>query len=304
MPGERERPPFPPGLAVALAVASVSFAAPLFRLAAAPPLTATFWRLALAVALLLPFTRGAWQRWRRYGARAWGLVAATGVALALHFALWVESLGLTTVAAATSLVTMQAVFVALGGHFLLRDRLGGRHWVGVAVAVGGALTIAFSDAHGAAPQRWWGDVLALVAGLGSAVYLLVGRRLRSDRALVEYVVPVYAAAALALGIAALILRAPLTSGLDARSGTLFLLLAAVPMLGGHTLANWVLRYLPAHTVATWILLEPVGAALIAWVLPQIRETPPAATILGGFVILAGASLTIPRRPVVAEEPAG
>jgi drug/metabolite transporter (DMT)-like permease len=301
-------PRFPPALGVALAVLSVSFAAPLFKLAEAPPITASFWRLALATLLLLPFTAKAWPAWRRYTAREWGLTLASGVALGLHFGLWVWSLEYTSVAASTCLVTLQAVFVALGGHFLLGDRLGRAAWLGIAVAVAGAIAIALTD-HSTAPQpdkALLGDALALAGGLGSAAYLLIGRRLRATHGLVEYVVPVYAVSALTLLVALPVVGQPLAQ--DVRSATFayFVLLAAVPMLGGHTIANWVVRYIPAHTVAAWILLEPVGAALLAWAI--LAETPALGVLLGGVLVLAGAALTIPRRvapaAVVAAEPAG
>ena len=120
------KPAFPPALGVAIAVVSVSFAAPLFRLADAPAVTASFWRLAFATLILLPFTRSAWPAWRAYSGRDWLVIVAAGAALGAHFALWVTSLFYTTVAASTCLVTLQAVFVALGGHFVLGDRLHGR----------------------------------------------------------------------------------------------------------------------------------------------------------------------------------
>lgn len=302
-------PAFPPALGVAIAVVSVSFAAPLFRLADAPAVTASFWRLAFATLLLLPFSRSAWPAWRAYSGREWLVIVAAGVALGAHFALWVTSLFYTTVAASTCLVTLQAVFVALGGHFVLGDRLHGRGWLGVAIAVGGAIVIALADGSVAADSRraLLGDGLALLAGLGSAAYLLIGRRLRARRALVEYVTPVYAVAALALLAALPLLGQPLATGLPASAFIVFVLLAAVPMLGGHTMANWAVKYLPAHTVATWILLEPVGAALLAW--PLLDEVPHVGVALGGALVLAGAALTVPTRKAsatvaVATEPSG
>lgn len=322
-----ERPAFPPALGVAVAVACVSFAAPLFRLADAPAVTASLWRLAFAVLILLPFTRRACPAWRTYRARDWWLVVGTAVALAAHFALWVTSLQLTTVAAATVLVTLQAIFVALGGHFLLGDRLRPANWLGVAVAVAGGLVIAWPDVgallatrHGAdtdgiaaltSSRALLGDALALTAGLGSAAYMLIGRRLRATRGLIEYVVPVYAGAALALLAAALVLGQPVVAGLGSSNFLYFVLLAAVPMLGGHTVSNWVLKHVPAHTVATWILLEPVGAALVACLHPAIREVPSMWVLGGGAIVLLGAALTIPRNAktaqpsaAVASEPPG
>lgn len=302
------KPAFPPALGVALAVLSVSFAAPLFRLAEAPPITASFWRLALATLLLLPFTWRAWPVWRGYAARDWGITAASGIALGLHFGLWVWSLEYTSVAASTCLVTLQAVFVALGGHFLLGDRLKPSGWGGIALAILGAVAIAVTD-RSTAPQpgkALLGDALALAGGLGSAAYLLIGRRLRATRGLVEYVFPVYALAALTLLVALPMVGQAAFDGVGTRSFAFFVLLAAVPMLGGHTIANWVVRYIPAHTVATWILLEPVGAALIAW--GVLDEAPALGVLLGGALVLAGAALTIPRRgaaaDAVAAEPSG
>ncbi len=301
------RPAFPPALGVAVAVISVSFAAPLFTLAQAPAVTASFWRLALAVAILTPFTMHAWPAWRTYSRNDWGITTLAGVALALHFALWVTSLEYTSVAASTCLVTLQAVFVALGGHFLLGDRLTRVGWLGVGIACAGAFVIAVADGRLApdSARAMLGDLLALAAGLGSATYMLVGRRLRAHRGLVEYVFPVYLVAAVALLAALPLVQQPLVAGLGGENFLYFGLLAAVPMLGGHTVANWVLRYLPAHTIATWILLEPVGAALLAW--PILNQVPHGTVVAGGALVLTGAFLTIPKRGSgagAAAEPAG
>lgn len=302
------KPAFPPGLGVAVVVLSVSFAAPLFRLADAPALTASFWRLAFATLLLLPFTGRALAAWRDYSRHEWTLTILAGLMLGLHFALWVTSLFYTSVAASTCLVTLQAVFVALGGHFVLKDRLGRAAVLGILVAVAGAAVIAFTD-NATAPQpakAVLGDVLALAGGVASAIYFLVGRKVRATRGLIAYVVPVYAVAAVTLLAALPLVGQPVGTGLPLSSFIAFVLLAAVPMLGGHTVANWVVKHLPAHTVATWILLEPVGAALLAW--PLLDEVPHLGVIAGGVLVLSGAALTVPHRSAaavpVAAEPAG
>lgn len=298
-PGPGTAPLFPPALGLGLAVLSVSFAAPLFRLAEAPALTASFWRLAFAVLLLAPFAWRAVPAWRRYSVRDGLATFASGIALGAHFGLWVSSLFLTTVAASVALVTMQAVLVALGSHFLLRERLTARGWSGVALATIGAVTIAATDGLTApdSARALLGDLLAFLGGFGSATYMLIGRRLRQRHDLVTYVVPVYAIAALALAPFLLITGQPIGGDLTDTQFVYFVLLAAVPMLGGHTLANWCMRYLPAHTVATWILLEPAGAALLAW--PLLGEVPRAFVAVGGVLVLAGAWRTTRARPARA-----
>lgn len=283
-------------------VVSVSFAAPLFRFTDAPPVAASAWRMLLAVLLLAPWARGALPVWRGWGRREGAAVLGAGIALGLHFALWVTSLEYTTVAASTALVTLQAVFVAVGGH-LLGDRLGRLAWTGVLVAVAGAVAIAAGDGPlaGGSGRALLGDGLALAGGLGSALYLLVGRRMRAHTPLVAYVLPVYAVAAATLLALLPATGQSMLAGVGRHDLLVFVLLAAVPMLGGHTMANWTIRYLPAHVVATWILLEPVGAAILAWLL--LQEVPGWWVVAGGAVVLLGAALTVHGR-IVASEPAG
>jgi drug/metabolite transporter (DMT)-like permease len=62
-------------------------------------------------------------------------------------------------------------------------------------------------------------------------------------------------------------------------------LALGPQLIGHTAFNWSLRHLSATFVALAILGEPVGSAVLAWLIFEERVT---ALQLGGFgLLLAG-----------------
>lgn len=289
--GEADQSPrFPPYAGLAIAVLSVSFAAPLFRLADAPPLTASFWRLAVAVALLFFFIDR--SRWAAFTSRDWKLVIGSGLALGLHFGLWVTSLFYTTVAASVSLVTLQGVFVAIGSHFLLGEKLAKRAWIGVAIATVGASGIAALDAGAQDHRALLGDLLAFLGGLGSAAYMLIGRRLRQRHDTLTYAVPVYAVAAISLLPAMLLLGQPISPG-SSSNFIWFVLLAAVPMIGGHTLVNWCIKYIPASTAATWILLEPAGSTLLAW--PLLGEVPHLITVAGGVLVLIGAYLVTSRR---------
>jgi drug/metabolite transporter (DMT)-like permease len=89
---------------------------------AAPALAVAFWRTAGGAVALAPLavraeTRGAGSASRRDHR----LLALSGLALALHFALFQGSLALTTVASAVTLATMSPIFVALGSRWLLEE---------------------------------------------------------------------------------------------------------------------------------------------------------------------------------------
>jgi drug/metabolite transporter (DMT)-like permease len=71
-------------------------------------------------------------------------------------------------------------------------------------------------------------------------------------------------------------------------------LAAGPMLLGHTGMNWALGHLPAFIVNLTTLGEPIGATILAAILPGIAEVPGGATVLGGGLVLAGVLLAARR----------
>ncbi|MDP2919009.1 MAG: DMT family transporter, partial [Dehalococcoidia bacterium] len=93
-----------------------------------------------------------------------------------------------------------------------------------------------------------------------------------------------------LSAAVFLMAAVLITGqkLQGYSGTtylMFILLALVPQLVGHTSLNWALKYMPATIVTVAVLGEPVGATLLAWSI--LGEAPKVVEIIGGLLILAG-----------------
>ena len=81
-----------------------------------------------------------------------------------------------------------------------------------------------------------------------------------------------------------------------REMMIFAGMALGPMLLGHTGFNFALRYLPAYVVSLVAIAEPIGATVLAAVLPGIGERPSAATVLGGMVVLAGIVLASRSKP--------
>ena len=129
----------------------------------------------------------------------------------------------------------------------------------------------------------------------------IGRRLRATLDIWPYVALVYGSCLVMLVIFAVSVHAPMF-GQPRRELEIFFALAVGPMLLGHTGLNWALKYLPAYVVNLTTLGEPVGATLLAAALPAIREVPPAATFIGGALILAGVYAAA-RAPRTAPVPA-
>ena len=80
---------------------------------------------------------------------------------------------------------------------------------------------------------------------------------------------------------------------DSGELTLFLLMAIVPTIFGHTMFNYALKKVPAHIVSTSVLGEPVGASLLAYLLLP-GEVPSAWIMLGGALVVGGLYIVLTR----------
>jgi len=280
-----DKPGFSPNLAILVSILAVSTASILIRLSEAPPITIAAYRMVLSTLILAPFyvRGGGLGRLRDMDGRRRLSLVAIGVVLAVHFASWITSLSLTSVASSVVFVHIDPIFVVLVSHFLLGERATRRTALGVAIALAGATIIALGD-MGAVAGSLYGDALALLGGVMLGIYIMGGRHLRQSLDLVSYVTPVYATAALVLLAASVVTGSPLT-GYPASEYVIFLAIAVVPMIFGHTVYNWALRYVSAPIVSLSLLGEPVGASLLAYLI--LGEAPGQMVVLGGVVTLTG-----------------
>ena len=282
----------PASIVLALALIGVSFAGPLVRLSHAHPLAIAIWRLGFALVIIAValVTTGSWRQWKRLDRAGILIAVGAGVMLALHFWAWNSSVSMTSVSASVVLVNMQPALVALLSALWLREPPTREQWMGIGIAVVGACIVALPDMmtqEGAITGRaLLGDALALAGGLTAAFYFVAGRRLRVTLDIWPYVALVYGTCFVTLLVFAASVHAPVLDQ-PPRELAIFLALAIGPMLFGHTGLNWALKYLPAYVVNLTLLGEPVGATLLAAVLPGIREVPGVATVVGGALIVAG-----------------
>jgi drug/metabolite transporter (DMT)-like permease len=291
--------------ALAVAVVAVSTSAILVRWSAAPSVVKAFYRVLFTTALLLPWALTRYRsEFRAIRGRDLFVAGLTGVALALHFVSWFESLRHTSVAASVTLVQSQPLFVAVGAWALLDERLTRRMVVGILVALAGAAAMSLGDPVLAAlglvdvdaslkGTSSYGNLLALGGALMYAAYVLAGRSLRQRVSLVPYVVVVYLACTAVLLVIAVGQGATLVD-YPRREWLLFLGMAVGPGIFGHTVINWALAHVESGVVSVSLLGEPVGSTLLAMlVLPG--EIPTPTTVVGGAVVLFGIYLTAAAR---------
>ncbi|ELZ07981.1 DMT family transporter [Natrialba aegyptia] len=280
-----------PYAALAFAIFAASTSAILVRWSHAPSSVAALYRVVFTTALVAPI---ALYRHRdefgRLARRDVGFAVVAGVALAVHFAAWFESLNHTSVAASVTLVQTQPLFVALGAGLVLGERVSRETVVGLAIAIVGAAAMSLGDA-GEAPlsdATMYGNALAVLGAVTVAGYVLAGRSIRQRVSLFPYVTVVYTACAATL-VALVGVQGHDFVAYSAREWLLFLGMAIGPGVFGHTVVNWVLEYLESVVVSVAWLGEPVGATVLA--LALLTEVPDLITVLGGLVVLAGIYVT-------------
>jgi drug/metabolite transporter (DMT)-like permease len=274
-------------LVLVIGVISVAFAAIFIRLAEAPSIVIAAYRLSLAALVIAPFALTRARRelfhlsWRDIL-----LALCSGAFLALHFALWIASLRYTTVTSSVVLVTISPIFVAVASYLLFREKITRRILSGIAVSIIGAVIIGFNSWQlGGASVK--GSVLAFLGAMAIAGYLLIGRKLRQKMGLLSYIFLTYASAAIILLVWSLIVGGSLT-GYSGKTYLMFVLLALIPQLVGHSSFNWSLCFVPATMVTIAVLGEPVGATILAFAI--LKEVPSIIEIIGGVLILGGIAI--------------
>jgi drug/metabolite transporter (DMT)-like permease len=285
--------------AMAVTVVSVSATAPLTAAASASPLAMAFWRNCLGFAVLGPLLlllrrrevvrvargeRGILRReqWRPL---VFGFLAAT--ALALHFAAFMTSTRLTSVAMSTALVATQPVWQALiaAGQGVRTPR---RPWAGLALAVLGAAAAGGLDIRSGGTALL-GDLLALVGAIAQAGYTALSERSRADVS-----TPLYSTfTSLVCGVELLavcrLAHIPMT-GFDRSTQLSLLGLLVLPQILGLGSLNFALGRTSATTMSVLLLLETPVAALAAWWF--VRQGIKPATVPGLLLIIVGVTVVV------------
>ena len=274
-----------PFIMIVIGVIGISLSSIFVKYSPAPSSVTAAWRLLWTVLLLSPVVLGK-QELRREMFRTtpadFLLSSLSGLFLAIHFALWFESLKHTSVASSTSIVCTEVIWVSLGFYLFLKGKISKKALFAIAVTLFGSVLIAFADSS--SNSHLYGDILALLAAIAVAAYMLIGRVLREKLCTSVYTYIVYWACEIAL----LILCAAQQSSLFAfgiAPVIVGFLLAVFSTILGHSIFSWCLKYFSPSFVSASKLCEPVVAAILAGFL--FLEIPKLLQVLGGILIIGG-----------------
>ncbi len=243
-------------------------------------------RLSVAAAVWLPVESRKAATWRS----GWTCTILAGIFLAAHFATWIASLAYTSIAASTTIVTSNPIWVALISWLWFREKPSSLTIVGIAISVIGGTIVAQGDSGGVATHPAWGNFLALLGSWTVSGYLLLGRQAqRQGMPFSGYIAIAYTTAALCL------LPIPPLLGLSYLGKTpefylSIVALALVPQLVGHSIFNWAVRWISPTLVTLIILFEPVLASFLGYLFFQ--EAPGVWVLLGAMILLVGVAIAV------------
>lgn len=252
-------------------------------------------RLTLASSILLPIQwRNGWRNGLRSPASApvsrsaITCAVAAGLFLALHFATWITSLSYTSIAASTTLVTTNPLWVALLSWVGYKEVPTRRTAIGMAIALVGGLLVGVGGGDSGGSQPLLGNALALVGSWTVSIYLLLGREAqRRGLGVGGYGIVAYSTAAIVL------LPLPFLFGVGYTGYPpvvylYSLLMALLPQVVGHTVLNWAVHWVSPTLVTLAILFEPVASSLLGfWV---FGEVPTLRVWVGAVVLLLGVAI--------------
>lgn len=278
-----------PFLMIIAGVLGISLSAIFVRLSDAPSVVTAACRLIWTVLLMSPVVLGkSGFRQELFGLtlKKSLLCIISGIFLAIHFALWFESLKRSSVASSTAIVCTEVVWVALGYWIFMKGHISKRAFLCIAMALLGSFLIAFSDST-EQTGHLYGDILSLLSAIAVAIYTLLGRTVRKTTSTTVYAYVVYVACAITLVIFTAAGQYPLQT-FTPSAVTAGFFLAVFSTILGHSIFSWCLKYFSPSFVSASKLCEPFVAATVAALL--FHETPALLQVIGGVIVVAGVLL--------------
>jgi drug/metabolite transporter (DMT)-like permease len=254
------------------------------------PVSSSFWRLALAIPLLLVLARWRAEAPLRPGLAVGLTLLAGGLFFAADLAAWHYGILRTKLANATLFGNSSTFLFALYGFLLARVWPRPAQAISLLLALFGTFLL-LGSSYEVSHQHLVGDLFSILAGLFYAFYLIAIDRARR----VMPPMPVLALSTLAGALPLLLLAFVLGENLIPRDWTPLILLSLGSQVIGQGLLVYSIGHLSPVVVGIGLLTQPAVSALIGW--GVYGERLSLADLAGAILICA--ALVLIRLPARA-----
>lgn len=285
-----------PAFILAIALGAGTFAAIFIREAQnagmPSPLIATG-RMLLAGIILTPLVLTKYRpELKRLERRDLLMAMFAGFWLITHFLIMITALETTTIMIFTVILNTGPLWVGLLERTFLKAKLTRGVWLGLFITISGSVFIAMTASgsnESGSGNSLYGIILTLLAAIASAIYMTIGRSVRSKVSLVPYIWILFSIGGL-IGLAFVIVTGTPIFGHSQESYFWLLLLVLIPQLIGHAGFNYALGYFPATIISLSGQVLTITAAVAAFFF--FGEIPTSMQIFGSAIIAVGVVIAI------------
>ena len=273
-----------PYLALGIGLIVLAWGALLIRWADAPGLVTSFYRNSIAaLVLVIPCLWLLSNNNLSLGSSNTRLAIWAGVFYGIDVGLHAVGVNLIGATIPTVLANTAPIWVGLGAMLFFREQLGLGFWLGLTLAMLGAVMLANVDQlYDLAQSK--GSFYGLLAGVFYAAFVLVSQKARDNMNPFSFLCIAFASAGCTTGLIAIVFQQPI-SGYSMLTYMIFIVYGAVIQVGGWLCVTYALGKLSASTVAPILLMQAVITGVLAHIF--LGEQLNYVQYLGGAAVLCG-----------------
>ncbi len=249
----------------------------LVRVSDTGPIAAGFWRMMLALPVLMIFAAREKAPALAGQKRLIGLVMLGGIFFALDLASWHVGILQTKLANATLFGNCTSLILPLVAIAVTHTWPSRLQWIALAIALAGALLL-MGSSYDASREHLVGDLLCVLAGLFYVGYLLVMQSAR--RTLPTWWLLALSTAACAPAV--LLMAVAASERIMPQNWMPLIGIALISQIIGQGLLTYALPHFTPLVIGLALLTQPVVSAIIGWI--GFGETLSAVDFAGAAII--------------------
>ena len=275
-----------PQLALIVGILCISIFPILIKLRLTPGLISAFYRMAIAVTLLLPYVILT-KKFKLPTFKVLIPAIICGILFASDVAVWNIAIQESSATQASLLTNLSPLWVGIGSFLFLKTKPTTNFWIGTLISLFGMIMLVgfqffielnFDTAF----------LLAVLSGILYAIYLLISKKVLSKVDVLSFMTISLISSSIYLGILCLMLEEPF-SGFSDVSWLVLLIQAVVCQLLAWLSLSYATQHMRATRVSLSLLAQAVLTAILAWLF--LDEIITLQMIIGGIILLLGIRIT-------------
>ena len=275
-----------PRLALVVGILCISIFPILVKLKLTPGLISAFYRMAIAISLLLPYVLIT-KKFKLPKTNILLLAVLCGVLFASDVAVWNIAIQESSATQASLLTNLSPLWVGIISYVFLKSKPATNFWIGTSIALFGmAMFVGFQFFLELNFDRAF--LFAVLSGILYSIYLLISKKVLSQIDVVSFMTISLLSSTVYLAIVCLLLKEPF-SGFTNMGWLVLFIQAVVCQLMAWLSISFAIQHMRATRVSLSLLGQAVLTSILAWLF--LDEKITLNMIIGGLILLFGIRIT-------------